>query len=447
MNYYTSFPDFTGAKLALRQVSLDDFHAYMQEHKFIFVPARALWPKESVNIRLPRIEIVEAGGNKTTIKPAAWLGKHKPVEQLTWAPGEPILIRNRLLFEGGWITHGGVCVFNLYLPPTVTLGDPDKAGPWIDHVELVYPDNADHIIDFLAHRVQRPGEKINHALVLGGDQGIGKDTLLAPARQAVGPWNCQEASPKQVLGRFNGFLKSVILRINEARDLGEYDRFAFYDHMKAYTAAPPEVLRIDEKNIREYLIPNLCGVIITTNHKTDGIHLPADDRRNYVAWSDLDKDAACFQGNYWNDLWHWYREEGGFGHVAAYLAERDISNFDPYAPPPKTPAFWSIVDASRAPEVSELADAIDDLGNPNTLTLEELKRAAFGLDLWGWLDDRKNRRSIPHRLESCGYVPVHNDAAKDGLWKIGGKRQAIYARKELSLRDQIVLAKVRQGQP
>jgi hypothetical protein len=27
-------------------------------------------------------------------------------------------------------------------------------------------------------------------------------------------------------------------------------------------------------------------VIITTNHKTDGIYLEPDDRRHYVAWSD-----------------------------------------------------------------------------------------------------------------------------------------------------------------
>jgi hypothetical protein len=30
--------------------------------------------------------------------------------------------------------------------------------------------------------------------------------------------------PKQMLGRFNGFTKSVILRMSEARDLGEFDR-------------------------------------------------------------------------------------------------------------------------------------------------------------------------------------------------------------------------------
>jgi hypothetical protein len=30
-------------------------------------------------------------------------------------------------------------------------------------------------------------------------------------------------SPQQILGRFNGFVKSVILRVSEARDLGDID--------------------------------------------------------------------------------------------------------------------------------------------------------------------------------------------------------------------------------
>jgi hypothetical protein len=49
--------------------------------------------------------------------------------------------------------------------------------------------------------------------------------------------------------------------------------------------------------------------------------------------------------------------------------------------------------------------------------------------------DRKNRRIIPHRLEKCGYVHVRNDGAKDGLWKINGARQVIYAKSTLSIRD------------
>jgi hypothetical protein len=273
--------------------------------------------------------------------------------------------------------------------------------------------------------------------VFGGPQGIGKDTLLEPVKRAIGPWNFSEVSPQQLLGRFNGFLKSVILRVSEARDLGEVNRYSFYDHLKATTAAPPDVLRIDEKHLREYCIPNVCGVVITTNHKTDGIFLPADDRRHYVAWSELTKDD--FAADYWIKLWRWY-EDGGFGHVAAYLASYDLAGFDPKAPPPKTQAFWDIVDASRAPEDAELADVLDKLNHPPALTLAEAQNAVSG-DFEEWLLDRRNRRQIPHRFQQCGYAPVRNDAAPtDGLWKIKGKRQAIYALALLSRRDQFAAA-------
>jgi Family of unknown function (DUF5906) len=414
-------------------VTVSDFYAYMPMHSYMFAPSREMWPASSVNARIPPVQV----GDKA-VSASAWLDQNRPVEQMTWAPGEPMLIRDRLIADGGWIERRGVSCFNLYRPPTIKLGDARLAAPWLDHTRYVFEDDANHITMWLAHRVQRPQEKINHALVLGGEQGIGKDTILEPVRQAIGPWNFGETSPTKTLGRFNGFLKSVILRVNEARDLGEFDRFAFYDHMKAYTAAPPDTLRVDEKHLREHYIFNCVGVTITTNHKTDGIYLPPDDRRHYVAWSERKKED--FASGYWNGIWRFYAQ-GGHQHVAAYLAELDLSAFDPKAPPRKTPAFWAVVDANRAPEDSELADVIELLGNPNAVTLDALRGKAAGTELWGWLVDRKNRRVIPHRLEQCGYVPVRNDYAEDGLWKLNDKRQTIYAKLTLSIRDRFSAAK------
>ena len=80
------------------------------------------------------------------------------------------------------------------------------------------------------------------------------------------------------------------------------------------------MLRVDEKHLREYYVFNVLGFLITTNHKTDGIYLPADDRRHYVAWSNFTKED--FKPEYWNGLWSWYHA-GGFEHVAAYLTEFD----------------------------------------------------------------------------------------------------------------------------
>ena len=196
------------------------------------------------------------------------------------------------------------------------------------------------------------------------------------------------------------------------------------------------MLRVDEKFIREHYVINCCGIIITTNYKADGIYLPADDRRHLVAWSNLTKED--FSPDYWNELWRWYNN-GGDCHVAAYLAALDLSTFDAKAPPPKTSAFWDIVDASRAPEDAELADVLDRMGNPIATTLIAITNKATG-NFFEWMQDRKNRRVIPHRLERCGYMRVRNDAADDGLWKINGARQVVYAKSSLSVRDRHIAA-------
>ena len=403
-----------GEHLPDDDISLDDFYAYMPLHSYMFTPTRELWPAASINARLPTVPIP---GTDKALKPSTWLDQEQSVEQMTWAPGMPMLIENRLISNGEWIESDGVACFNLYRPPTIELGDRDAAGPWLDHVRRVYPDDTDHIIMWFAHRRQRPEEKINHALFLGGGPGIGKDTILEPVKQAIGPWNFEEASPKQLLGRFNSFLGSVILRISEARDLGEVSRYEFHDATKTYTAAPPNVLRVDEKHLREYYVLNVVGIVITSNHK-DALFLPPNDRRHYVAWSDLTKED--FDTDYWNKIWAWY-EADGYRNVAAYLDSLDISKFNAKAPPKQTRAFWTVVGMNQPAEEGELLDVIDIMGNPNALTLKMIVTKAFvtsAVSLSEWLTDRKKRRAIPHRLEQCEYVAVRNDAAKDGLWKI-----------------------------
>jgi hypothetical protein len=420
-------------------VKLNDFYAYMPLHNYIFAPSREPWPASSVNARIPPIVIGhDKEGNEITIRANVWIDKNQPVEMLTWAPGMPLIIADRLIAEGGWIERKDVSCFNLYRPPTIKLVDASKAKPWIDLVHKVYPDDADHMIKWFASRRQHPEVKINHGLVMGSqEQGVGKDTILEGVKRAVGAWNFKEVAPKNIFETFNPWRRAVILRVSEAKDMGDVTRFELYDGMKTLLAAPPDVLECNEKHIKQHYVLNCVGVVITTNHLTGGIYLPAEDRRHYVAWSKC--KPADFAPGYWTAMWEWY-DVGGDRHVAAYLDSLDISDFDPKAPPPKTPAFWAIVDANRAPEEGELQDLLDKLGNPDAVTVKQTIKAAIGtdhLDIKTWLVDRKNRRSIPHRFEAGGYVPVRNDASQSGLWVVGGVRQVVYAKKDLLPRDRL----------
>ena len=74
-------PNFNEAKACLRNtISRDDFYAHMVSHKYIYAPARTLWPAASVNARLPMVTITDANGQPVvndkgkplTMAPAGW---------------------------------------------------------------------------------------------------------------------------------------------------------------------------------------------------------------------------------------------------------------------------------------------------------------------------------------------------------------------------------------
>ena len=403
----------------ISSVSLDDFVAYMPMHEYVFLPTGETWPAASVNAR------ISADASK-------WLDANRPVEQMTWYPGEPQIIKDRLLGrEGGWIERAGCATLNLYRPPTVGTGDLTQAGPWLELVRELFPDDAEHILDCCAHCRQHPDRKINHALVLIGAPGIGKDTILEPLARAVGPWNFKSISPIIILGPFNSHLKSVVLNINEARDLGDVNRVSFYEHSKVFLASPPAALYINEKHVKEYLIPNLCFCVITTNHKVDGLYLTADDRRHYVACSELEESGH--PAAWWTEFYKWL-DEGGDRHVAAWLDARDLSKFNPKAPPEKTDAFWEIVSASESPEESELRDVLDTFKG-QAVTIPMVADAAYRMEIWGlgdFLRDRTRRRAGATRMSKAGYEAARNHGALDGYWAIkGAGRRVVYVPKGL----------------
>ena len=372
------------------------------------------------------------------IPPTQWLDKHRPIHQIAWLPGQPQIVDGKVLQESGTIDAPGYRVFNLYKPPPALPGDPAQAGPWIDLVHSIYPDHAKHIIRWFAHYAQRPHIKVNHGIVLGGPPGIGKDTLLEPIKQGcVGAWNWADISPSAVLGRFNGWAKNIIVRVSEMRDLGDANRFTLYEALKTYLAAPPDSILVDEKNLREHYVQNVMGLIFTTNNRTDGIYLRADDRRHYVAWSERVKES--FTEGYWKSLYAWY-QSGGIGHVAAYLRSVDLSDFDPKAPPELTRDFWLIVQSGEPPENAEFRDLLDGLEHKDAFTLGDLVEVADRLGMHqvaGDLRERRNRRTFNHKFAAIGYGAVRNPDAKDGQWVVHGSRQTVYCKLDQSLSEQV----------
>jgi hypothetical protein len=417
--------------------SLAEFWAHLPGGDFLHVPTGALWPAKSLDHSI-RPWPADPGNPEQRMKPSAWLSRFRAIHQRTWHPGRAQIVENELVGDGGWYPHHGGRVFNTYRPPHRRAGEPGRAQPWLQHLQTLYPQDWEHILQYLAHRIQYPGEKINHALVLGGPTRIGKDTLLEPVKAGVGHWNWAETSQAEILGsQFNPYAKSVVLRISEARDHGP-DRFKFYEATKTLIAAPPDVLVVNEKHARPYAVPNVCSVIFTTNNRSDGLYLPLDDARHFVAWSHVDNRA--FADGYFAELHSWLHS-GGTWDVVGLLERVDLRLFMPKAIPPKTDAFWTMAQGGSAPEDADLATALDLMKRPCVVTIQGLANRALAEGLTDLCEELRgrNRRALPHRLARCGYGVVRNPDAADGLWRVDGRRCAVYGREEVA-RDELAAA-------
>ena len=421
-------------------LSIEDFVAFPPNNTFIYLPCREPWNAAALDAVLPMQQDFDGNGQPlrrlgkaVMVKASKWLLKHRRCEQMSYWPGKPMFIRDQLTNGSEWIDRPGACVLNTYKEPVLKSGDPSKAKRWVDHWHVIYPNEADYILKWLAHRAQYPGVKINHGLLLGSkEQGVGKDSLMQAVKHTLGASNYECVKPQRLISNYSNFVKTVVLHVSEIKDTanddGErIDRFALYDHLKDFAAAPPDVLYYVDKYQRGFYVTNCLGLVFTTNYSRDSLYIPPGDRRFFVAWTEFD-GRANFSKAYWTELWNWYQNEGGFEHVAAYLRTLDVSDFDPKAPPPETEAHRDIVESYQSAELDELADALDALKRPDAVTTAQLVLQDINLV---WMIDHRYGRRVAYRMEENDYTACRAKQ-NNGRWIINGKRHVIYVRVELS---------------
>jgi hypothetical protein len=92
---------------------ISDFIAHSPDHSYIYRPTGEEWTATAVNARVMPVDV----GDEKPLPANVWLDRNHPVEQRTWTPGEPQIIKDKLVAEGGFFPKRGARVFNLYKPP------------------------------------------------------------------------------------------------------------------------------------------------------------------------------------------------------------------------------------------------------------------------------------------------------------------------------------------
>jgi hypothetical protein len=233
------------------------------------------------------------------------------------------------------------------------LGDISK---WFEHFDVLgWTNERDHIIKFMAYTLQRPECKINHALVLGGREGIGKDFLLYPMMKAMGG-NSTVVNGEELLSKFNEYLLCTKhLHLNEVEHSDHRESSAVMSKLKAMTTSPPDTLSINQKNISRISVRNIVNITMTTNSALP-FRLQGLSRRFFAIWSDLRvRDHETYNmrdewRTYWDESWAWMNQEENLQACIYYLRNLvDISNFNPSEAPPVTDYLRDIQEVSRSP--------------------------------------------------------------------------------------------------
>jgi len=251
------------------------------------------------------------------------------VESLIYDPGLP---------PGVTTTGRGVGVYNTYRPSDVR-PVPGDVGPWLQLLDALSLEDGEPakgmLLDRLAWAIQHPGVKFNHGVILGGEAGIGKDSFLAPWLDCVGRHNVVIIHGQELASDFNSWAKAKVVLVNEINWGTHADRHRVSELLKPALAAPPETLRVNEKNLRPYSVPNRLQMFGFTNHRIP-IHADPDERRYLMLWCGLELGEHADAWSAWfAQYWQWLRV-GGTEAVMAYLLERDLSHFQPGARPPVT---------------------------------------------------------------------------------------------------------------
>jgi hypothetical protein len=229
--------------------------------------------------------------------------------------------------------------------------------PWLDHCCKLVPDASEleHIFDVMAFKVQHPEIKINHAVLHGGDQGSGKDTMWAPFIWSVcGPHlkNRGLLDNDTMSSQFGYALESEILILNELKEPDAKERRALANKLKPVIAAPPDMLSVNRKGLHPYQMANRMFVLAFSNDQVP-ISLDSQDRRWFCVWSHAPKmtpDAAA-------KMWKWYAA-GGFAAIGAWLHARDVAAFNPGAAPAMTEFKLNLVEHGLSMAESYLVEAM-----------------------------------------------------------------------------------------
>ncbi len=252
----------------------------------------------------------DAQGNPRYEPLGQWWLKHekrRQFERITFAPGRET-----------------PDAYNLWRGFAVEPIAGDHHQPLLDHIyENICSSNEalyDYVLGWLAQAVQYPDRPGFSALVLRGDQGVGKGFLARTVGKLFGRHFVHVADARHFTGNFNSHLRDcVLLFADEAFWAGDKRNVGT---LKTLVTEPS--LMVEPKGIDTEMVPNCLHVIMASNE--DWV-VPAGFKERRFCVLDVG-DKRMQDNGYFGRIAEGMRS-GGYGHLLHSLLTYDLTKFDP----------------------------------------------------------------------------------------------------------------------
>ena len=283
---------------------------------------------------------------------------------------------------------------------------PNLAAPFLEHVGVVFGDEAEPFLDWLAHIEQFPGVLPHTAwLNIATRTGLGRNWISSVL---VRLWRGNVAANVDLVGligsAFNGMLSSKLLAVvDEIREggAGGSESWRFSERLKSIVTE--EMRTINPKYGRQSVEWNCCRWLLFSNHRS-ALKLTETDRRFNVSICDeLPRSPA-----YYAQLYSTLTQPGFIDAVAAVLGSRDLSRFNPGARAIQNDAKAQVIGLSKN-EAQMIAETIVRLWPADLITMPQVR------DIMG--DDQNENRlgaGTRYALEDAGIRTLDRRARMDG---------------------------------
>lgn len=262
-------------------------------------------------------------------------------------------------------------VANTYSPPFMDHKQPKNEDynrylkKFNSFVYDLFGEEAEFMLDWVAHQVQKPWEKLTIApVIISESRGVGKNLFFDIVKNMVGNWNCTEADVTEAVDKYCEFaLHHHLVLINEAnvdvrdkrginvrRELLERVKTKITENMQ--TVEPKYIGRFNARSYINYLV---------AGNTMDAIPVEKGDRRFHV----IEISAVKQKREYYDDLWALTRspvEDSEAANRAYFLRKhflkREITLLFKGDAAKLSAAKQQMIDANKSAEQVELDEAI-----------------------------------------------------------------------------------------